>query len=120
MFDRIRAMIRQWQDVEAVAALDDRALADLGVSRDQAAALARLPAEVPARMAAMAAIFGVTEAVLRRDHAQWVEAMETCGHCGEGVACRRMLDRARVLDGSVSDADVGFCPNAGTWRRLAG
>lgn len=120
MFDRVRAMLRKWQDAEAVAALDDRALSDLGVSRAEALTLARLPAEVPARMAAMAGLFGVEEGALQRNRAARLEATETCARCAQTTRCRRTLDRARVLEGSVDAADCGFCPNAGRWAALAG
>jgi uncharacterized protein YjiS (DUF1127 family) len=120
MFERFHKMIDRWRDQAWLENLDERDLADLGVTRDQALHLARLPADVPGRMQAMAAIFGLDAATLQQDRPALAEMSENCATCGETRACRRTLDRARVLDGSVSAADCGFCPNAGSFRIMAG
>jgi uncharacterized protein YjiS (DUF1127 family) len=120
MFERFHQMIDRWRDQSWLENLDDRDLADLGVSRDQAMHLARLPADVPGRMQAMAAIFGVDAATLQQDRPTLTEISETCATCGDTRACRRTLDRARVLDGSITAADCGFCPNAGSFRIMSG
>jgi hypothetical protein len=119
MFARFHRLLDRWRDLAWLEALDDRDLADLGVTRDQAMHLARLPADVPERMQAMAAIFGVDASTLQHDRATLTEISETCAGCRETAACRRTLDRARVLDGSIAPHQCGFCPNAGTFRDLA-
>jgi hypothetical protein len=111
MFDRIRRLWARAADVEAIGALSDHDLADLGLSRDQALNLVRLPDDVPGRVAAMGAIFGLTEEELTRDRGQWEELLMTCSSCREGAACRHFLD----LGDRADPADAGFCPNAGTF-----
>jgi hypothetical protein len=120
MFAGFQRMLGRWRDQSWLENMDDRDLADLGVSRDQALHLARLPAAVPGRMQAMAAIFGLDAATLQHDRASLVEMTEACATCGETRACGRTLDRARALDGSISAADCGFCPNSGSFRIMAG
>lgn len=119
MFARIQGMLARWRDQAWLEQMDDRDLADLGVSRDQAMHLVRLPATVPGRMQAMAAIFGVDPATLRADRPALAEMAETCATCRETRACGRTLDRARVLAGSVSPDQCGFCPNAPSLSALS-
>lgn len=119
MFERIRQIFERWHALGEIAHLDDRELQDLGVTRDQAVLLASMPADVPERLRAMAAIFGLPEADLQRDHATWLELTETCAVCGARPACQRMLEREHVFEGSVQPGDVGFCPNAANYRAMA-
>ncbi len=107
MFERIRYLWKRAADEEAVLALSERELADLGVSRDQALALVRMPPEVPERVAAMAKIFGVTEADLAGNRADWEELLTTCAACAETRICRRFLARDER-----DPANARFCPNA--------
>lgn len=107
MFERIRHLMRKYRDLSEIAALSDRELADLGVSRDQAVSLASIPDDVAGRVTAMARIFGISETELLRDRAEWVELIETCGHCATLAECRRfMAGGARGGPGAVD-----FCPN---------
>lgn len=109
MLDRIRRFFARAADIRAVEALSDRELADLGVSRDQAMNLVTMPDDVSGRIAAMARIFGLTEADLTRDRGEWEEVLMTCHACRELGACRRLLadpDRA-------TPTQAAFCPNSG-------
>ena len=108
MFETIRRLWSRATDEDAIMALSDRELADLGLSRDQALNLVRLPDDVPGRVAAMGAIFGLSEADLTRDRAQWAELLQTCAACRETGACRRFLD----LGAAADPAEAAFCPNA--------
>lgn len=109
MLERVRRFFAMATDVDEVELLSDRELADLGLSRDQARNLARLPDDVPGRIAAMGRIFGLTEADLVRDRGEWEELLLTCNACREQGACRRLLARADTAD----PTEASFCPNAG-------
>lgn len=108
MFDRLLRLFARAGDRDSVAALDDRELADLGLTRDQALNLARLPAWVPDRVAAMGRLFGLAEADLIRDRGLWEDLLLTCRDCRQLAACRRLLDR----DDRPEPTEAAFCPNA--------
>lgn len=115
MFDRIRSLIHRLHEVNEVAALTDRDLADLGMSRDQVLDFLRMPPDVADRVTAMGAIFGVPETELKRDHAQWVDLLSVCGHCASRGACARVLAKADAAD----PATVDFCGNRETFASLS-
>ncbi|MBK6468266.1 MAG: hypothetical protein IPL38_06515 [Rhodobacter sp.] len=115
MFDRIKTLLHRWHDLREVEALTDLELDDLGMSRDQVRAFARLPADVADRVAAMGEIFGVPEAELKRDHAQWVDLLSICGRCADRGACAAVLAKGEASQ----PADAGFCLNRGTFTALA-
>ena len=113
MLDRIRALIAHLHDVQEVNSLNDRDLSDLGMSRDQVLAFLRMPHDVTDRVTAMGAIFGIPAADLKRDHAQWVDLLTTCGQCADRARC------ASVLAGGKDKAEASFCPNLPTFKDLA-
>lgn len=113
MFDRIRALLAHLHDVSEVNALSDRDLDDLGMSRDQVLAFLRMPQDVTERVTAMGAIFGIPEAALKRDHAQWVDLLTTCGHCADRGRCASLLARGK------DKAEATFCPNGPSFDDLA-
>lgn len=115
MFDRIRLLIDRLHEVQEVASLTDRDLADLGMSRDQIMAFLRMPRDIGDRVTAMGAIFGLGEGDLKRDHALWVALLDTCGHCSDRAACARLLGSA----GPAGPEAAGFCANTGSFRDLA-
>jgi Domain of unknown function (DUF1127)/Family of unknown function (DUF6455) len=115
MFDRIRALLARLHQMEEVQALSDRDLDDLGMTRDQVLDFLRMPTDITQRVTAMGAIFGVSEAELRRDHAQWVELLSTCGHCESRGACAKVLALADMAD----PASVDFCGNSPAFTDLA-
>lgn len=114
MFERIRALIAHWQELKEIDAMSDRDLDDLGMSREQVRAFALMPADVPDRVAAMGRIFGLPEAELKRDHAMWIELLETCGHCSDRGACGLALAQGTL----TRAADCGFCRNRGNFFAL--
>ncbi len=115
MFNRIKALLNRWHDIQEIEALTDRDLDDLGMSRDQVRAFVQMPHDVAERVTAMGRIFGIPEIDLKRDHAQWVELLSVCGHCADRGACGLVLDK-----GDLSrPADAGFCPNRGSFAALA-
>lgn len=115
MFDRIRALIHHLHDVQEVNALSDRDLDDLGMSRDQVLAFLQMPHDINERVTAMGAVFGLSQAELKRDHALWVDVLTTCGHCADRGACSKLLakgDQARP-------SEAAFCGNRETFADLA-
>lgn len=108
MFDRIKALVQRWNEVREVSALTDRDLSDLGMSRAQVEAFVRMPQDVPDRVVAMAQIFGLSEADIKANHAEWLDLLETCGSCHDRDACAVVLDRADLSH----PCDCGFCLNA--------
>lgn len=108
MFDRIKTLVQRWNEVREVDALSDRDLSDLGISRAQVEAFVRMPQDVPDRVLAMAGIFGLSEAEVKANHAEWLDLLETCGSCHERSRCSTVLER-----GDLSrPCDCGFCLNA--------
>lgn len=114
MFDRIRALVRRLHEVQEVNALTDRDLDDLGMSRDQVRDFLRMPTDIADRVAAMGAIFGIPEAVLKRDHGLWVDLLSTCGHCADREACARLL----ALGDKANPGQAGFCGNRAAFADL--
>lgn len=115
MFERIKALMHRWHDLHEVDALTDRELEDLGMTRDQMRALVTMPADVPDRVLAMAAIFGLSPDEVKRDHAVWLDVLECCGHCQDRGACALVLERGELS----RPRDCGFCANAGEFTLLA-
>lgn len=115
MFDRIRALLHRLHDHAEVESLSDRDLSDLGMSRDQLHAFLRMPQDIAERVTAMGAIFGVSEAELKRDHAQWVDLLSVCGHCADRGACSKVLVRGPA----AVPASSRFCGNTATFAHLA-
>ncbi len=115
MMERILRLIRLSRDRHDIDAMSDAELADLGVSRAEALSLAALPDEVPARVTAMARIFGVAEAALLADRGLWHEVLNRCQHCDDLAACHRFMAREAPADKD----DVSFCPNRATFEALS-
>lgn len=115
MLDQLRSLLRQWRDLGELDRLSDRDIADIGISRAELTEIVQLPQDSPERMAAMARVFGLTEAELKRDRGEYLELLEICGHCGHRGECGRALKHAN----SKTPADMDFCPNAGTYAAKA-
>lgn len=108
MFERIKALIDRWNEVREVSALTDRDLDDLGMSRAQVEAFVRMPHDVADRVVAMARIFGLSEAEVKADHAEWLELLETCGTCHDRGACKLVLERGELS----RPQECSFCLNS--------
>ena len=115
MFTRIRALLQRLVEVQEVNALTDRELDELGVSRAQVLDFLRMPRDTTQRVTAMGAIFGIPEAELTRDHAQWVELVSVCGHCADRHACAKVLAKGDAAD----PAQVTFCGNREAFTDLS-
>lgn len=115
MLDRLRTLLHTLRSLDEIDGLSDRDLADISLSRAEVADLARMSAAIPARMARMAAVFGVSEADLTADRATAVEATQRCAHCGAARTCAHQF-----AEGTVTvEAAAGYCPNAALYRDLA-
>ena len=115
MFDRIKTLLHRLQDLTEVNALSDRDLGDLGMTRDQVRAFAQMPRDVPDRVTAMGHIFGIPEAALQRDHAQWLDLLSACGRCADRGACSKVLAKRSL----ALPSETGFCPNRETFAALS-
>lgn len=115
MFDRIRALLDRWHDLKSVDALSDRDLDDLGMSRSQLAEFISIPADVPDRIARMAAVFGIPEAELQANRADYLELLGSCHHCKDKASCSLALHKGEIR----TPADATFCPNAGLYADRA-
>lgn len=107
MFERIKALLERWEELKEISNLSERDFDDLGMSRGQIEAFIRMPKDVPDRVAAMAQIFGLTEAQIKADHDSYTDLLYTCGHCRDRGACSLVLQR-----GDLSrPEDAEFCLN---------
>lgn len=118
MFNRIRRFMEQAREAEAVAALSERDLADLGVSREQARNLAGMSEDVPGRALAMGRVFGHDERDLTHDRVIWRELLETCQSCRALPYCTRFLAQGHD-DAAARHEAAGFCPNRASFEQLA-
>ena len=114
MFNRIRALIDRLHEVQEVEALTDRDLDDIGLSRNQVVDFLHMPLDISERVTAMGAIFGVPEAELKRNHAQWIDLLTVCGHCTNRAACATALASDHPDPGACS-----FCGNRQSFASIA-
>ncbi len=115
MLDKIKELVSRWRSVQEIDSLTDRDLDDLGMTRAQVTKFALMPHDVPDRLAAMAAIFDLSAADLKRDYTAYLDLLGTCGSCRDRAACTRVLARGDLS----KPADCGFCPNAESFAELA-
>jgi uncharacterized protein YjiS (DUF1127 family) len=113
MLERLWAIFDYWHELKEVAALSDRDLDDLGMTRSQMESFARMPRDVPERMKHMAEIFGLTEAEIKRHYGEYLDMVETCAHCGSRRNCTHVLENAET----TAPEDCGFCPNSDLYAR---
>lgn len=111
----LQRFLHRQRERNAVAALTEEELDDLGLSRDRALRLASMSPDVPQRVAGMAGLFGVSGADLQRDRDTWLEMLETCEDCTKLDACRRL----RLLEDFATAEQAGFCPNRATLMQRA-
>jgi hypothetical protein len=108
MLNQIRATLDRWSRIKEVDQLSDHDLDDLGMTRSQVTALITMPADVPDRVAAMAAIFNIPANELKANRADYLELLGTCADCRQRAKCTRLLQDA----GPAQPSDAAFCPNA--------
>jgi uncharacterized protein YjiS (DUF1127 family) len=115
MFERIKALMERWHDVKEINELSERDLDDLGMSREQVQAFARMPRDITERVKHMAAIFGLSDAELQVNHDAYLEILSTCGNCRDRTKCAHLL--AQGADASPLEAE--FCLNFDTFNARA-
>ncbi len=115
MFDRIKTLINRWNALKEVEALSEHELDDLGMTRDQVRRFVQMPADIADRVKHMAAIFGLSEADLHKDHEAYVALLETCGTCQDRRACSRVLG----LGDAARPEMCSFCLNAESFASAA-
>lgn len=108
MLNQIRRFLDRLDQLKQVDALSDHDLADLGMTRAQVTAFATMPADVPDRVTAMAAIFGIPADALKANRADYLELLGTCADCRHRAKCGRLLQDAPL----AAPAEAAFCPNA--------
>lgn len=115
MLDRLSHILHRWAALSITGGPSEKDLADLGLTREQADRLAQLPRTVPERMTAMAAIFGIPQAVLESHVDDWLGLAETCAACRHKRECRATLAKGP----EARREETGYCPNAGHYAGLS-
>lgn len=113
MFNLTKTQARR-RDLDEIAALDDRDLTDIGITREALEYLVEVEPAVYGRMSRMAALHGLTPADLQQDRADLTHLVQTCDHCRSKGRCESTL--ARV---GVQAEDTGFCPNHHAYEGMA-
>lgn len=109
---RLRALIDRWHELTAVDDLAEHELQDIGLSRSQLRDLVAIPADVPARVARMAAIFGIPDAAWEENRASYLDLIGTCQHCRDAKTCACTFETGTLS----TPAQAAFCPNAPRYR----
>ena len=115
MLTHLKTLITRWQNTREVDNLSREELADMGMTRDQVRTFTRMSPRVAQRVTAMGQVFGAPQAALTRDPAEWADLLSGCDRCADKGACGVALSRGDITQPS----DAGFCPNRGTFTRLA-
>ena len=112
-----RCEIAIWQKrrriEEELASLDDRALADLGLMRCQAAALAAAFPATSQQLGQVLARLRLSTEDGSLDCLTYNDLYRTCAMCVKRSRCRNWLASAKGSEGFPS-----FCPNGCMFRRL--
>ncbi|MFN3936526.1 MAG: hypothetical protein ACK4KW_03010 [Gemmobacter sp.] len=114
MMEFMRSRMARWRDERELAALGSDIARDIAVSQVQLDTFAEMPADVPERMARMAALHGLSPSALTADRGEYLEFAETCGRCGARRICAETLDA-----GNARPEDCGFCPNHAAYEAKA-
>lgn len=115
MLDHLSHILHRWTALSVTGGPTENDLADLGLTREQADRLAQLPRTVPERMTAMAAIFGIPQAVLESQVDGWLGVAEKCADCRHKGECRTTLAKGP----EATREETGYCPNAGHYADLS-
>lgn len=113
MIEALKAMIERHREAKAVEALTERDLADLGMTRSQVLHFMQMPPDTPDRVLAMARVFGLSEGEMKRNHSEWLDAVEVCAACQDRGACALVLSKGDL----ANPRDAAFCPNHQTFQQ---
>lgn len=105
--------LRRTQAHQELAALDDRQLEDLGLTRDELVLAVAGAAEAPERVGMMAGRLGIEPAAFETRRSMLNEMVRRCAACRTKVICAWWL-----AEGGAEDAYREFCPNAGRFTEL--
>ena len=114
MFEKIKALHQRRMNFREVAGLSNRELDDLGMTRAQIEAFVGMPQDVPDRVTAMARIFGLSDAEIKAENAQYADLLVTCGGCKDRKACKTVLS----LGDEAHPEDAAFCLNSANFVEL--
>jgi len=110
------AAVAKWCQQQALEqqlrALDDRELADLGVTREQLSVLASSQ-DAPELMRRMMERLGVSQELLSKYPGLKHQLERECSLCFSRGECRHWLGH-----GNADDGHKAFCPNASTFEDL--
>lgn len=109
MFAKITAMFERWEQRREIEDLSDREVADMGLSRDDLMDFMHIPPDSAERLAAMAALLGMSPAMLHASYGEYLERLYDCGHCRDRKVCAGVLAQGQA----VTPGDVPYCRNAG-------
>ena len=115
MLNPLKTLFTRWQNTREVDHLSREELADMGMTRDQARTFTRMSPKVAQRVTAMGQVFGAPQSALTRDPAEWADLLSGCNRCPDKGACGHALMHGDITQPS----EAGFCPNRGTFTRLA-
>ncbi|MCB1395748.1 MAG: hypothetical protein KDJ98_07170 [Rhodobacteraceae bacterium] len=120
MMEGFLRAFRHSRDRHDIEAMSDESLRGLGMTRDQARMLNALPDDVPARVAAMARVHGLSDAEILADIDRWYALLQTCNQCRDLPSCHRFLAR-EDLDTLADEGPVEtpFCPNTAVFAAMA-
>lgn len=113
IFDRLSRLFRPNEALTEIAALDARALDELGLTRAELSRAATAPQPVTDRMRAMATRHGLTPDRLAGHAADVAGMIDSCRSCDSVGACRAYLS-----DPFAEPAQAVFCPNHTTYDAL--
>lgn len=111
--DHIHALQEHRRELHELDALDDRALSELDLSRDQLRRIVTTPEAVNERMTAMARRHGIAPEVFELLHQDYAHLLDTCAHCHATGACAEYL-----ADPGRGPMAAGFCPNHADYLAL--
>jgi uncharacterized protein YjiS (DUF1127 family) len=113
--EHVQAVNEHRRELQEIDALDDRAIEDLGLSREELRKVVTTTSAVAERMAAMARRHGLDPDQLDRFRHDYVHLLDTCAHCQATDLCAKYL--ADVSEGPLA---AGFCPNHADYMALKG
>lgn len=114
LLQTVRKWMRDQQDRQFLARLNDQELMDCGVSRADFLTAVGAPKDTRARMDAMAKTHGLPADAIDSEHWRALDMARACSQCGDRPMCKRWL---RGDDDHVG-AEV-FCPNSEHFAELA-
>lgn len=115
MLERLKILVKQWHDLNEIEKMTDEDLADLGMTRNQLRRFAQMPADIAERVVHMGAVFGLSEADLKKDYPAYVELLDTCGTCSHRGECNHLLAQGAA----AQSKDCAFCLNARAFAEAA-